>query len=342
MIMAIIGDMAEMLIDKRVIFPRNKQRQFILLAKEKINISWGAMAEMLNVSSRTLTDWKREKFSIPLGAITALSKKSGIKIPYNIEIKEPFWYVHKGARLGGLARYKKYGSIGSSEKRIAQWRSWWEKEGRFRKNTINNTPLSFKKPKPSDKLSELVGIIIGDGGISKYQISITLHHKDDAEYMIFVINLIKDLFEVTPAVYHDAKDSVNNIVISRKNLVKFCVEKLDLKIGNKIRQQVDIPEWIKRNKKFQIACVRGLIDTDGSVIIHKYGVNGKLYNYKKLQFTSLSRPLLLSVYKILKDLEVNPRLARQKEVWIDSKMSVKKYFDIVGSHNLKHLNRYRN
>ena len=150
------------------------------------------------------------------------------------------------------------------------------------------------------------------------------------------------LFEVTPAVYHDAKDSVNNIVISRKNLVKFCVEKLDLKIGNKIRQQVDIPEWIKRNKKFQIACVRGLIDTDGSVIIHKYGVNGKLYNYKKLQFTSLSRPLLLSVYKILKDLEVNPRLARQKEVWIDSKMSVKKYFDIVGSHNLKHLNRYRN
>ena len=100
--------------------------------------------------------------------------------------------------------------------------------------------------------------------------------------------------------------------------------------------------WIKRNKKFQIACVRGLIDTDGSVIIHKYGVNGKLYNYKKLQFTSLSRPLLLSVYKILKDLEVNPRLARQKEVWIDSKMSVKKYFDIVGSHNLKHLNRYRN
>ena len=41
-----------------------------------------------------------------------------------------------------------------------------------------------------------------------------------------------------------------NIVISRVELVRFFVKILGLKIGNKVRQQIDIPRWIMKNKNF--------------------------------------------------------------------------------------------
>lgn len=333
--------MAETFISKRAIFPYGLQRKFLYSAKNNLAVTWNEMASILKISPRTLTDWKREKFYMSWKSATLLSSKSRLKLSKTVEARDAFWYVHKGARLGGLAHYKKYGSIGNPEKRKAEWRKWWMRDGRFLK-TIWNAPLPFKKAKKSSDLAEFIGIVMGDGGISEYQISITLHHQDDLEYKRFVVDLIKNLFGITPAVYHDVKNSVNNIVISRKKLVEFCVKELGLKRGNKIKQQIDIPIWIKINHNYQIACARGLFDTDGSVVKHKYLVNGKLYSYKKLQFTTLSKPLLFSMYKILRRIKLNPRLARGKEICIDSKMYVQRYFNVIGSHNPKHLNRYKN
>jgi len=41
------------------------------------------------------------------------------------------------------------------------------------------------------------------------------------------------------------------------------LERLGLKCGNKVTQQVGVPNWIQNNTSYTIACVRGLIDTDG-------------------------------------------------------------------------------
>ena len=86
--------------------------------------------------------------------------------------------------------------------------------------------------------------------------------------------------------------------------------------------------------------MRGLFDTDGSVVFHRYLVSKKEYCYKKLEFCSLSPSLRKSVYNILFDLNLHPRMAREKSVWLDSKNSVKRYFEIINSHNSKHLKRY--
>jgi len=118
---------------------------------------------------------------------------------------------------------------------------------------------------------------------------------------------------------------------------------LGLKTGNKVKQQVDVPGWIKNNKKFQIACVRGLMDTDGSIFIHKYKVKGKAYQYKKMAFTSRSKPLVIFAYNALKRLKLNPRITKNGwDVRLDSIEDVKKYFRLIGSHNLKHLKKYKN
>ncbi|KKT24428.1 MAG: hypothetical protein UW11_C0047G0005 [Parcubacteria group bacterium GW2011_GWA2_43_9b] len=90
-----------------------------------------------------------------------------------------------------------------------------------------------------------------------------------------------------------------------------------------------------------IACVRGLLDTDGSVFRHSYSVRHKIYHYKKISFSSRSKPLIFSVYHFLKELDLSPRITKNNfEIRIENQKNVKNYFHLIGSHNTKHLNRY--
>lgn len=335
--------MKEKIFPKRVFFPKEEQRSFLDSVKEEMRVSWPELAEVVGVHKRTMNDWKREKTSMSFPALKTILRKTGWEMPGNVEMKEPFWYTHKGAREGGLAVYKKYGRVGGDpEYRKKKWYEWWEREGRFKHHPIINTTLPIRRPRKSADLAEFVGIVLGDGGISKRQLTITLNDKDDKDYGEFVITLIKKLFDVPVSTYHREEVSTINFIVSRSELIHFCVEELGLKRGNKIKQQVDIPDWIKQNELYSIACVRGLVDTDGCVFPHRYKVNEKWYSYKKLSFTSYSKPLRQSVFNILKDNALNPRLARDRDVRLESIKDMKKYFRIFNFHNPKHLKRYRN
>ena len=316
----------------------------LLKAVKNLNLPWSLFAEKIGVHKRTLNDWKRGEYSMPFNVVKKISVVARIKIPKNVKIRGPFWYVYKGAKIGGIACLKKYGRIGGDpEYRKKKWYEWWEHEGRYRKHPIIGITKPIKKPHFSKELAEFVGIVLGDGGITKRQISISFNSKDEKEYSKFVKVLIEQLFEVYVGTFYDRKYSGLDLNISRTELTHFCIEKLGLKLGNKIKQQVDIPEWIKQNELYLIACIRGLMDTDGCVFTHYYKVNGKLYNYKKLVFKNYSYPLIKSVYGFLKNMGlVHPRIAKnQKEVRIESKKDVQKYFQLIGFHNPKNLKRYK-
>ena len=86
---------------RRVIFLLDEQRQFLLKALQNLNLPWASFAEKIGIHRRTLNDWKREEYSIPLNVVKKISKIAKVKTPKNIEVKEPFWYVYKGAKIGG-------------------------------------------------------------------------------------------------------------------------------------------------------------------------------------------------------------------------------------------------
>ncbi len=197
----------------------------------------------------------------------------------------------------------------------------------------------IQRPEKSVELAEFIGIMIGDGGISKYQVTISLNQDTDAEYLVYVSDLIRKLFNIEPHIQQRSKHSMNVIVISRIELVIFLQE-IGLPQYDKIRSQIDIPNWIKENPAYLTACVRGLVDTDGCVFDHSYISKGKRYSYKKLDFTSASDPLRNSVYTFFKELAMNPRFSSQRGVRLESKADVSHYFSLVSSHNPKHLNRY--
>ncbi|EKE10593.1 MAG: hypothetical protein ACD_15C00237G0009 [uncultured bacterium] len=332
--------MAESFKSKRVEFQPERQKEFIEQSKVELGLTWNELSKIAKTSTRNLTDWKNEKILMSLVAVENICKRRSIYFPKNVTIKDPYWYVQKGAAAGGKATYKKYGIIGGDQdSRKERWFEWWEKEGKFKVNGISN-PLPFKKPKFSKKLAEFVGIMLGDGGMTSYQAKITLHCKDDLEYSCFVEKLITKLFNLKPSKKFRNDCNALNIVMSRVELVKFLIEKVGLSIGNKVKHQVDIPDWIKNSEEFAIACVRGLIDTDGCIYDHAYMSKGKLYNYKKLQFTNMSKPLAHSVYKILNDNGLRAGLYFERDVRVENKKDVDRYFKIFKTHNTKHLNRY--
>jgi hypothetical protein len=224
--------------------------------------------------------------------------------------------------------------------RLDKWKIWWERIGKHNPNSIC-AGKEVNLPDKTDALAEFIGIAMGDGGMSQYQVRVSLNTTDDSSYIQFVSGLMCDLFEVAPALYQDSNDNVTDLVISRKVLVDY-LHNLGLPIGDKIRNGLDMPDWIKESQTYAIACVRGLIDTDGCVFTHRYSVKGKSYAYKKLSFTSASPPLLETVYEILSCWEMKPRMGSNHDVRLESSADVRKYFELIGSHNPKHLRRYEN
>lgn len=328
--------MAEAFTDKRAVFPTGKQRAFLERVGSKLTVA--DMARISKCSERTIREWRREKFTMPFTVVDALSTEANVLVPKSIRIQDAYAHIAKASRMGIAAVIKKYGGIPRDEKyRKEQWQKWWESKGKFEKNPIFK-PKKVHRPERDVSLAEFVGIMMGDGGISEYQVVITLHHIDDLDYAGFVTKLIKKLFRVIPRVYHSPEKSVNDIVVSRKELVRYLHE-LGLPIGNKVKQQFDIPEWIRRDKNLAIACLRGLIDTDGSIFTHRYCVKGTWYAYKKLSFTSASKPLRQSVYEILQKLDFHPRIAGT-DVRLDRVEDMRRYFSEIDSHNPKHWRRY--
>ena len=165
----------------RAVFKKGEQREFLFKAKVLLNRSWKELSLILGLSERTITDWKAENSTIPLSAVTLLCEEAGINPP-NFQTKNRFWYTKIGGKLGGAAVLKKYGRIGGDPNlRKEKWKIWWEKEGKFRDFKILR-PFTFNKPKKSAKFAEFIGIMLGDGGMSKNQICITLHHTDDYDF----------------------------------------------------------------------------------------------------------------------------------------------------------------
>jgi hypothetical protein len=324
--------------NKRVKFKEGAQKAFILKVERKIKSNISQLSGKLNINKRTLADWKREKYKISESALKSISNYSKIGIPRNIEIIGPYWYASKAGRAGYSAVIKKYGKMLLNEpKRISNWKLWWKQEGKSSKNKIL-LPLNFNKPEKSDKLAEFFGIMIGDGSMNKYQLFVTLHYRDDFKFGIYVTKLMKKLFGVNPRVRRS--QNVHTYSISRVELVKY-LNNLGLKIGNKIKQNLDIPSWILKDENFSKACLRGIFDTDGCLVRHTYKSHGKVYTYKKIDITSKSEKLLSTIQIILNQLKIKNRMGRNC-IRIEAKEDVNKFFSKIGSKNPKHTNKYKN
>lgn len=324
----------------RIVFPKGKQQQFLEKVKEISGLRWEEVGKLIGVCGRTMRDWRREKFLANKEKIDKLAALFKIKVPKPIEIKEEFWSAKKYASLGAKRRYQLYGPPGNRESRrkgglVSQQRRRENPE--YYRKLGCNVRNEFRFPRQSVKLAEFIGIVLGDGNIGSHHISI-YQGKENKEYVYFIQRLINGLFKYEAKI-HNYKN-IFLILCSGVNLVEF-LERIGLKRGNKIKNQVDMPQWIKENLQFRKACIRGLFDTDGGIYFHKHVSKGIKYCNLGFCFTSYSKPLLKSFGKTLKILGYNIHEIKERRIYIYEFKEIKRYFGEIGTHNPKHLNRLK-
>ena len=119
----------------------------------------------------------------------------------------------------------------------------------------------IKRPTKSENLAEVFGALMGDGGITRRQVRVTLNSVTDADYIRHLQRLLKNLF-VIKVVVVPRKGRAIDLLMSSRKLVVF-LQNRGLIVGDKLKHGLDIPNWINERRVWQKACIRGLFDTDG-------------------------------------------------------------------------------
>ncbi|RJQ38415.1 hypothetical protein C4559_01330 [Candidatus Microgenomates bacterium] len=322
----------------RIKFLLGEQKEFIDKVYEVSKYRTNQLAGLVNIHPRSFRDWRREKLTMTLFAAEFICKKFNLKLPEDRQVLINRWKKAKkeANRIGGIALFKKHGSPATPEGRS---KGGIKAIANLRKKGIVPTVKFYKLPDFSKELAEYVGIMLGDGGITSGQCTITLNSEADCDYVPFVLKLGKKLFGQSSKSIKRKDSKAICLYYNGVSLVRFFIS-IGLKMGNKVKQQVDVPVWIKSSQDYSIACLRGLMDTDGGVFLHKYKVGGKEYSYKKISFTNRSIPLLNFVAKTLKELKFTPKIVdkvENKKVWLYNEKEVKQYLKIVGTHNSRLL-----
>ena len=326
----------------RIKFLEGTQKNFLIKVKNRNEIEWSDIAKVCKIHRRTLLDWRRNKYKMSQEALKKLKKKYNVSIPKRIEVLPETWHIKRAARLGAIRRNELYGSPGTPEGR--------RKGGLTTCLKFKNNPTLAKKsgfiirkqiftPTKTPLLAEFIGIVLGDGGVTDYQVKISTNSKTDLEHAYFIKKIIHNLFNLKASISFRRKNTVI-VTCSGKNLVNFLV-KCGLKKGNKVAQSVNVPPWILKNNKFLKSCLRGLVDTDGGIYFHTHTTKGIKYRHIGLCFTNHSRPLLDSVHNIFLQLGIKAKNDGRRHIFVYDRKELNKYMILVGSHNKKHIRRFK-
>ncbi|MBL1434442.1 hypothetical protein COB87_002665 [Candidatus Wolfebacteria bacterium] len=194
---------------------------------------------------------------------------------------------------------------------------------------LNRRP-PVRLPRKSNDLAEFLGIMLGDGHVAHFQTLVTLGTKEK-EYVIYVQKLMTKLFQV-PATATTNKKGYSNVYIGSVEITKFLKQKHGL-VQNKVKAQVDVPSWIFERKSYMKAFCKGFFDTDGSIYRLKFGVQISITNY--------SKPLLLSLQRMLRTLGYSVSEISVVRFYITKRSHVERFFAEIQPANSKHCERYK-
>lgn len=189
-------------------------------------------------------------------------------------------------------------------------------------------------PKESAKLAEFFGIMLGDGGINNlWQANVTMNAVKDAAYSRYVAQTMKELFGISPAMRKRKDRQALVISLASIAVVDFLVSR-GLPRGNKLRAGAHIPAWITAKPSLLKACVRGLVDTDGCIFVHRHKVAGKEYKNIGLCFTSYSPQLLRQVGDAFEQFGIMPHIsAKGRDIYLYQESAVAHYLRVFRTSN---------
>lgn len=157
-----------------------------------------------------------------------------------------------------------------------------------------------------ESLAYIIGIALGDGNLSNPNGRATrLRVTCDAKYPELAKCIISALQEIFPqnkvsVVYIPNKNTYFNISVYSNKLNEYMPWKVGC--GSKLSQHARVPSWIRMHRRYSKSCLRGLLQTDGSI----YQDRG----YLMINFTNHIKELIDDVLSMLKLNGFHPTLSK--------------------------------
>ena len=313
-----------------------EQHDFFDRVRKRSGLTWKELAKRYSIHDRTLRDWYAERFFATAATVHRMSK-DWREPTGRVEVLSEYWYIPRAASLGGLKRYQLYGYVGTIDDRrrggaMSQRR---RKENPEKYRLLGcNVAKSFPKLVHSEKLAELVGILLGDGDVTSSQVRISLNRTVDKDYAKYVRQLCYDVSGHEPSLL--TYNNVTRVGMCGVELVRRLKE-VGVDGGNKVKRQVGVPVWILHRRSYLLACVRGLFDTDGGLFLHRK----KEGTYLWWTFGNYSRPLVHAVVLGMRKVGLTPHVVDDRKIYLYSRDAVERYMTLIGSHNPKNWERLR-
>jgi len=292
-------------IERRIKLPMCLIDKILKRIKIKNNFTWNEFSKKIGVCTQTLrVDWTLKGNTIPesiFKKLIALDTSIARSIHGKVRIINPFWGQKKGAD--------------STKEKL---------------NSLITIP-DINTP----GFAEFYGIMLGDGCIYSNLNGFCIAGdsiSDKAFHENYIKKLIFDLFKIEPKIYYSKQsNSIRCNVYSRK-ISRFLIEQ-GFPAGKKKFGNLEIPSFILKNENLIKSCIRGLNDTDGTICQHPHS--------KIMLQISITVPSLLnSCKKAFNKLNFDAGFYN-KGVNLYGKDKIKKYFDIIGSSNPKHLTKFK-
>jgi hypothetical protein len=311
---------------KRVVFPDGECKRFFEKVIDKLlagNLR-GLLQFGFNVKYSALKKYYYGYLLLPHDLFLDLCYISGLhSYKKQVKVVDGNWGQVKGGINGMESMSKKY------PKEVVAWR----KKGADKIAGANVKKIIY--PKLSEDLAEFIGIHLGDGTMTKYFIRISGDYRCDIPYFKYISNLIFKLFGIRPQIFKDPRPINTGYVLLRSKAVcSFLNEKYGIPFGDKIKSRAHIPHKILEDERLSFACLRGLVDTDGSV--SRRGVGGRQFC---IHFTSHNPGLLSQVRQITEGRALFTHFY-EKSSGTNCWSSILKYFKMVGSSNMRHIVRF--
>jgi hypothetical protein len=210
-------------------------------------------------------------------------------------------------------------------------------------NRIISPSFDLNQPL-SEELCEFLGAFSGDGFTNKYgrhyQIGFAGDKRYDNGYYHQKIIPITNKFFNIHSCYSRTRENGIWFNFHSKSLFEMLTRRFQMPAGVKF-DKVLIPDEVMQNKRaHKIAFIRGVFDTDGCVFFDKR----KIYKepYMRVDICMYNIPILTQINQILTEVGIESKvLGNGKHLHVTSKENVRKFFEIVGSSNERHIVKIR-
>lgn len=195
---------------------------------------------------------------------------------------------------------------------FAKWRQKMRASGEM----ISSYP-EFEK---NGDLAELIGVVLGDGHLSKFprteELSI-FSNSNNPGFVKRYSNLIGKIFSKEPAIGKHGSGCIRIRVYQKK-----IADRLGVPYSPRAKKKIVIPDWILANNEYIVRYLRGLYEAEGCHCVHE-----KTSTYKVF-FSNHNTSMLKNVFKLVKKLGFHPHESKY-QVQILRKEEVFRFLDLI-------------